>query len=39
LFCYFIEPSSAPIPDETFPAQINAVITGAISLIKRHHTR
>jgi hypothetical protein len=29
LFCYFIEPSSAPIPDETFPAQINAVITGA----------
>jgi len=30
LFCKFIEPNSAPIPDPTFPAKINAVITGPI---------
>ena len=34
----FIEPSSAPIPDEIFPAQISAVITGAISLINESAT-
>ena len=28
-----IEPNSAPMPEPTFPAQINAVITGPISLI------
>ena len=31
----FIDPNSAPMPDETFPAQINAVITGAISRINQ----
>jgi len=34
----FIEPNSAPIPDEIFPAQIRAVITGAISLISESAT-
>jgi len=29
----FIEPNSAPIPEPIFPAQINAVMTGPISLI------
>src|SRR4030066_895611 len=29
----FIDPNSAPIPDPTFPAKINAVITGPISRI------
>ena len=28
-----MKPSSAPIPEPTFPAQINAVKTGSISLI------
>jgi hypothetical protein len=28
-----IDPSSAPIPEPIFPAQINAVMTGPISLI------
>ncbi len=30
----FIEPNSAPIPEAIFPAHINAVITGPISLIR-----
>ena len=30
----FIEPNSAPIPDPILPAQISAVITGPISLIR-----
>lgn len=34
----FIDPNSAPIPDDILPAQIRAVITGAISLIKDSET-
>lgn len=34
----FMDPSSAPIPDDTLPAQIKAVITGAISLINERET-
>ena len=34
----FIEPNSAPIPDAILPAQIKAVITGAISLISDNAT-
>ena len=34
----FIEPNSAPIPEAIFPAQISAVTTGAISLIKDNET-
>jgi hypothetical protein len=34
----FIEPNSAPIPEAIFPAQIKAVITGAISRIKDKET-
>ena len=34
----FIEPNSAPIPDAILPAQIKAVITGAISRIKDSET-
>src|SRR6187397_2496717 len=34
----FMEPNSAPIPEEIFPAQINAVITGAISRINESAT-
>ncbi|MNR14078.1 hypothetical protein D3C85_1305300 [compost metagenome] len=33
-----MEPNSAPIPDEILPAQIKAVITGAISLISESAT-
>jgi len=30
----FMEPSSAPIPEPTFPAQISAVTNGPIALIR-----
>lgn len=33
-----IDPSSAPIPDPIFPAQISAVITGVISLTNETET-
>ena len=34
----FIDPNSAPMPDAIFPAQINPVITGPISLISETAT-